>query len=89
MTDYVMPRVERRDVSPGFTVDLQLKDHRLAEELAHEHRVPLPFNALASQVWQQLRAHGRGRNDVTDAVFFAAEQAGVELDEKPPNGSGA
>jgi 3-hydroxyisobutyrate dehydrogenase-like beta-hydroxyacid dehydrogenase len=89
MTDYVVPRVERRDVSPGFTVDLQLKDHRLAEELAHEHRVPLPFNALASQVWQQLRAHGRGRNDVTDAVFFAAEQAGVGLDQTPPDGSGA
>ena len=89
MTDYLMPRVARRDVAPGFTVDLQLKDHRLAGELAHEHRVPLPFNALASQAWQQLRAHGRGRNDVTDAVFFAAKQAGVELDETPPNGPGA
>ena len=89
LTDYVMPRVARRDVSPGFTVELQLKDHRLAEELAHEHSVPLPLNALATQVWQQLRAHGRGRNDVTDAVFFAAEQAGVELDGTPPNGSEA
>jgi 2-hydroxymethylglutarate dehydrogenase len=71
MTDYVLPRVERRDVTPGFTVDLQLKDHRLVAELGHEHRVPLPFNALASETWQRLRAAGRGGNDVSDAVFFA------------------
>jgi 3-hydroxyisobutyrate dehydrogenase-like beta-hydroxyacid dehydrogenase len=79
MTDYVMPRVARRDVTPGFTVDLQLKDHRLAAELGHEHRVPLPFNALAGQAWEQLRAQGRGGNDVSDAVFFAAEQARRDL----------
>jgi 3-hydroxyisobutyrate dehydrogenase-like beta-hydroxyacid dehydrogenase len=79
MTDYVAPRVERGDVAPGFTVELQLKDHRLAAELGHERRVPLPFNALAIDAWERLRAQGRGGNDVTDAVFFAAEQARVAL----------
>ena len=69
----------RGDVSAGFTVELQLKDHRLAAELGHDERVPLPFNALAIDAWQRLRAQGRGANDVTDAVFFSAEQARVEL----------
>jgi 3-hydroxyisobutyrate dehydrogenase-like beta-hydroxyacid dehydrogenase len=75
MTDYVGPRVARGDVTPGFTVELQLKDHRLAADLGHEQRVPLPFNGLAIDAWERLRAQGRGANDVTDAVFFSAEQA--------------
>jgi 2-hydroxy-3-oxopropionate reductase len=83
MTDYVGPRVARGDAAPGFTVDLQLKDHRLAAELGHEQRVPLPFNALAIDAWERLRAQGRGANDVTDAVFFSAEQARQELGARP------
>ena len=83
MTDYVGPRVARGDVAPGFTVDLQLKDHRLAAELGHEQRVPLPVNALAIDAWERLRAQGRGGNDVTDAVFFSAEQARQELRPAP------
>jgi 3-hydroxyisobutyrate dehydrogenase-like beta-hydroxyacid dehydrogenase len=95
MTDYVGPRVARGDVAPGFTVELQLKDHRLAAELGHEQRVPLPFNALAIDAWERLRAQGRGANDVTDAVFFSAEQARRELGARPaptgraPGGAGA
>jgi 3-hydroxyisobutyrate dehydrogenase-like beta-hydroxyacid dehydrogenase len=83
MTDYVAPRIASGDVSPGFTVELQLKDHRLAAELGHEQRVPLPFNALAIDAWQRMRAQGRGANDVTDAVFFSAEQARRELGAPP------
>jgi 3-hydroxyisobutyrate dehydrogenase-like beta-hydroxyacid dehydrogenase len=79
MTDYVAPRVARGDVTAGFTVELQLKDHRLAAELGHERRVPLPLNALAIDVWERLRAQGRGANDVSDAVFFSAEQARQEI----------
>jgi 3-hydroxyisobutyrate dehydrogenase-like beta-hydroxyacid dehydrogenase len=83
MTDYVGPRVARGDVAPGFTVDLQLKDHRLAAELGHEQHVPLPFNGLAIDAWERLRAQGRGANDVTDAVFFSAEQARLDPGGRP------
>ena len=83
MTDYVAPRIARGDGSPGFTVELQLKDHRLAAELGHEQRVPLAFNALAIEAWERMRAQGRGGNDVTDAVFFSAEQARQPLGPRP------
>ena len=83
MTDYVGPRVARGDVAPGFTVELQLKDHRLAAELGHEQRVPLAFNGLAIDAWERLRAQGRGANDVSDAVFFSAEQARLDLGGRP------
>jgi 3-hydroxyisobutyrate dehydrogenase-like beta-hydroxyacid dehydrogenase len=64
-------------------VDLQVKDHRLAEQLGHEHRVPLPFNALAIQTWERLRALGRGDRDIADSSFFIAEQAGQHLAASP------
>lgn len=79
MTDYLVPRLLRDDVQPGFSVALQLKDHRLASELGHEYGVPLLLNALATQIWEALRASGREGNDVTDAIRFMAEQAGVSL----------
>jgi 3-hydroxyisobutyrate dehydrogenase-like beta-hydroxyacid dehydrogenase len=71
MTDYLVPRLVREDVEPGFTIELQLKDHRLAADLGHEKQVPLPMNALAIAVWERLRAAGRGGNDVTDALLEA------------------
>jgi 3-hydroxyisobutyrate dehydrogenase-like beta-hydroxyacid dehydrogenase len=83
MTDYLIPRLLRGDVEPGFTVDLQVKDHRLAEQLGHEHRVPLPFNALAIATWERLRANGRGHRDIADSSFFIAEQAGRDLAASP------
>jgi 3-hydroxyisobutyrate dehydrogenase-like beta-hydroxyacid dehydrogenase len=83
MTDYLVPRLLRGDTKPGFTVELQVKDHRLAAELGHEHRVALPFNALAIQAWELLRAQGRGQNDITDAVFYASELAGQPRDAEP------
>jgi 3-hydroxyisobutyrate dehydrogenase-like beta-hydroxyacid dehydrogenase len=79
MTDYVVPRLKRGDVEPGFSVDLQVKDHRLAEALAHDHTVPLPFNALALQTWQRLRADGRGGRDIADSSYFMTQQINREL----------
>jgi 3-hydroxyisobutyrate dehydrogenase-like beta-hydroxyacid dehydrogenase len=71
MTDYLVPRLVRGDVTPGFTIELQLKDHRLANELGDEKKVPLPLNALATVHWERLRAAGRGGNDVVDAIVEA------------------
>ncbi|MBS1862319.1 MAG: NAD(P)-dependent oxidoreductase [Actinobacteria bacterium] len=80
MTDYLVPRMLRGDVKPGFTVELQLKDHRLAAELGHESKVGLPFNGLAIQQWELLRAQGRGERDITETGFFAAEMTGRPYD---------
>jgi len=77
--DYMLPRMTRGDFEPGFSVDLQYKDHRLAAELAHQLRVPLPLNAFAIQVYQELRAKGRGGRDFTDALNLIGEWAGVDF----------
>jgi 3-hydroxyisobutyrate dehydrogenase-like beta-hydroxyacid dehydrogenase len=79
MTDYLVPRFERDELDPGFSIELQLKDHRLAAELAHELEVPLPFNAIAIQLYELMRAHGLGGRDVSAALPFASSAVKTEL----------
>lgn len=76
LTDYAQPRLRRGDVSPGFSVDLQLKDHRLAADLAGAVGVPLPMNAAATKIWEAMQSDRRGDRDITDSVSFAARSAG-------------
>lgn len=79
MMNYIAPRLKNSDVAPGFTVELQLKDHWLVGQLAHELGVPLPINALAIQAWEQMNAAARSGNDITDVVYFTAERAGEAI----------
>lgn len=51
-----------KDAAAGFRIDLQLKDLRLAGELAFEIGVPLPGLALATSLYLEARAHGEGGN---------------------------
>lgn len=85
MMDYMEPRLRRGDFTPGFSADLQYKDHRLAGELAQQLNIPLLLNALALQIYQSLRALGRGQNDFTDSMNLMAEWAGLDvLHPRPP-----
>jgi 3-hydroxyisobutyrate dehydrogenase-like beta-hydroxyacid dehydrogenase len=78
MTDYLLPRYFREEFDPGFSVALQLKDHRLAAELGHEVQVPLLFNGLAVQLYELMIANGLADRDVTEAIPFLASIANVE-----------
>lgn len=71
--NYFAPRIRAKNFEPGFSVDLQYKDHRLAEELARELKVPLPFNALAMQIYQILRSTGSGPKDVVEAANLMSD----------------
>lgn len=86
MTDYLAPRLARQDFDPGFTVRLQLKDHRLASELGHELGVPLLLNQIAVQFYEMMSARGRAENDVTDTVRFLAELSGTDVYHPRANG---
>jgi 2-hydroxymethylglutarate dehydrogenase len=75
------PRLRRGDFEPGFSVDLMYKDHRLAGELAQRLQVPVLFNQLALQVYQMLRAHGKGSRDFADAVNLMAGWANLDINQ--------
>src|SRR5262245_47573233 len=81
MTDYMEPRLRRGDFEPGFSVDLMYKDHRLAGELAQRLQVPVLFNQLALQVYQMLRAHGKGSRDFADAINLMAGWANLDINK--------
>ncbi|MGH6954327.1 MAG: NAD(P)-dependent oxidoreductase, partial [Alphaproteobacteria bacterium] len=82
LDDDVRPRVLARDFEPGFTVDLYHKDLRLAAELAQALGVPLLFGRLTMEMFQMMRARGRGGRSHVDCVNFLAELAGVDVYRK-------
>jgi 3-hydroxyisobutyrate dehydrogenase-like beta-hydroxyacid dehydrogenase len=87
LTDYFAPRIRRRDFQPGFSVDLQYKDHRLASDLARELGVPLLFNDLAIGVYQAMRAGGLGGRDLVESVRFLGGLSGADIyDVRRPAG---
>ena len=79
MTHYLAPRVRSRDFEPGFTVDLQHKDHRLAGDLGRALEVPLPLNDLALRLYEAMRAAGLGGKDLVEAVNFLGAGAGADI----------
>ena len=54
------PQMIERDWRPGFTIDLQQKDLRLALEAADEVGAPMPGVALVYQLYRSLQARGLG-----------------------------
>jgi 3-hydroxyisobutyrate dehydrogenase-like beta-hydroxyacid dehydrogenase len=86
MEDDVRPRIESGDFAPGFSVDLYHKDLRLTASLAEAHKVPLFFNQVAMEMFQVMRAQGRGGRSHIDCVNFLAELAGVTIPAQRPKG---
>ena len=87
MSDYIAPRLRRRDFAAGFSVDLMYKDHRLAGELAQSLNVPMFLNSQALESYQVLRARGLGSKDLTEVFPAIADTVGVTIDERQPTRS--
>lgn len=73
--DHLAPRVLRGDLAPGFMVNLQQKDLRLALENAASMQLPLPGTALVQQLLRSVEAYGGG-GDGTQALVTALERLG-------------
>ncbi len=79
MLTNLAPKVLDRDFAPGFMVDLQQKDLKLALEAARECSATLPGTALVHQLFAALQAHGEGQEG-TQALVKALERlAKVEV----------
>jgi 3-hydroxyisobutyrate dehydrogenase len=73
------PQVIRRDWRPGFTIDLQQKDLRLALEAAEELGIPLVTTSLISNFYRTLQTAGLG-GEGNHALVKALERlAGIEV----------
>jgi len=68
-----------RDWRPGFTIDLQQKDLRLALEAADAAGAPIPGTALVFQLYRALQNEGLG-GDGNHALVKALERmSGIEV----------
>jgi 3-hydroxyisobutyrate dehydrogenase len=55
------PRMAGEDFAPGFMIDLQQKDLRLALQAAFEMQLPVPALAMVHQLFSACQARGEGR----------------------------
>jgi len=75
------PQVAERDWRPGFTIDLQQKDLRLALEAADEMEVPLLGTAQVYQMYRTLQRAGLGGEGNHALVKALERMAGIEIGE--------
>jgi 2-hydroxymethylglutarate dehydrogenase len=69
----------KRNFAPGFAVDLQYKDLELATQTAKELKVPLMLTNIAQQVFEQARAKGLGREDISSVIKLLEEMLAIEV----------
>ena len=73
------PQMARRDWRPGFTIDLQQKDLRLALDAANELGVPVPATALVFQLYRGLQQQGLGQEGNHALVKALEQMSGISL----------
>jgi len=73
------PQILARDWRPGFTIDLQQKDVRLALEQGEEMGVPLITTGLVHQLYQTLQHAGLGSEGNHALVKALEHLAGFEI----------
>ena len=72
------PKMLAGDFRPGFTVDLQQKDLRLALDAAYQSHLSLPGLGLAHELYTALQAAGEGRDGNHALVKVIERLSGVE-----------
>ena len=73
------PQMLARDWRPGFTIDLQQKDLRLALDAADEVGSPLPATALVFQMYRSLQRMGLGGEGNHALVKALEKMSGIEV----------
>ena len=74
-----VPRILKRDFTPGGTIDIHYKDQELETAFAKQLGVPLLLANLTQQVYQIARAAGLNKEDGAAIVKVYEQLAGVEV----------
>ena len=75
------PQMIERDWRPGFSIDLQQKDLRLALAAADELGVPLPGTSLVFQLYRALQNKGLGAEGNHALVKALEDLSGITIAE--------
>ena len=74
LRDFVIPQ----NFSPGFTVNLQIKDLDLALQMGQQLGAPLMLASIVRQAYQALLVKGLGQKDTSIITTFFDEIMGVD-----------
>jgi 3-hydroxyisobutyrate dehydrogenase-like beta-hydroxyacid dehydrogenase len=74
-----VPRMLRRDFTPGGTIDISYKDQELETAFAKRLGVPLLLANLSQQVYQMGRAQGLNKEDGSAIIKVFEQLAGVKV----------
>jgi 3-hydroxyisobutyrate dehydrogenase len=77
-----VPKILRRDFSPGGTVDITFKDQELQTAFAKQLGVPLFLANVTQQLYQAARAAGLNKEDGICVIKILEQLAGVTVGGK-------
>ena len=77
--DAKAPLVMDRKFSPGFRINLHIKDLQNVLDTSHELGVPLPLTAAVMEIMQALKTAGKGDNDHGGLIQYYEKVANIEV----------
>lgn len=77
--DAKAPLMMDRKFSPGFRIDLHIKDMNNVLETSHHLGVPLPLSAYVMEIMQALKADGCGNEDHCSIIKYYEKMANLVL----------
>lgn len=75
--DAKAPMMMKRDFTPGFRVELHIKDLLNAQNLSHQLGVATPFTAQVLEVLMSLRTDGLDKEDHSSIVKYFEKLSGI------------
>ena len=64
---------------PGFAIDLQYKDLELASQTGKDLGMPLFMGNMAQQIFEQARATGLGKKDISAVIQLWEKMVNTEV----------
>jgi 2-hydroxy-3-oxopropionate reductase len=77
--DAKAPMVLERNFTPGFRIDLHIKDLMNAIDTGHDVGVPLPLTSEVMEIFQALKADGKEKQDHSGMIQFYEKLAKIEV----------
>jgi len=80
--DAKAPKVLSGDFSPGFRIELHIKDIDNALQTAHTVGVPVPLTSSVFEIMQALKVAGKEKNDHSGIAEFYEQLSGITVRDK-------
>ena len=74
-----VPKILGRDFSPGFRIDLHIKDLNNALDCAHSVGAPVPMTAAVQEILQWVQHHEGGQKDHSAIAQYYEYLTGIRL----------